>query len=192
MGRKDLAEMVSDNTMSATDAIDMAFKDKELKTKNQTSLRKEFNTLDSVKAISSQVAAFGRIVASAEDPSAAGDLALIFNYMKILDPGSTVREGEFANAQNSGGIDDKSIALYNSVINGTRLSQTQRDDFLKRASMLYQEAERSLLKIRSYYVGKSGMPDKDFAAPIKYTGNYVGGASSLEDQIQAILDARGD
>ena len=186
MGRKDLADMVSSNTMSASDAIDMAYKDKELKTKDQTALRKEFQTLDSVKDISKQVQAFGRVIASAEDPSAAGDLALIFNYMKILDPGSTVREGEFANAQNSGGVDDRVIALYNSLFAGTRLSQVQRDDFINRASRLYSEAERQLLEIRGYYVKKSGMEDEAFAPPIRYTGDFLQGTESLQEQIKRI------
>ena len=190
MGRKDLADMVSSNTMTAADAIDMAYKDKDLKTKTQTELRKEFQGLDSVKSISMQVQAFGRVIASAEDPSAAGDLALIFNYMKILDPGSTVREGEFANAQNSGGVDDRVIALYNSLFAGTRLSQVQRDDFINRASRLYSEAERQLLEIRGYYVKKSGMEDEKFAAPIKYTGNFISGSESLQEQIERIKALR--
>ena len=53
--------------------------------------------------------------------------------MKILDPGSVVREGEFANAQNAGGIDTKIRNLYNQVIDGTRLSPDQRQDFLNQS-----------------------------------------------------------
>jgi len=33
--------------------------------------------------------------------------------MKILDPGSVVREGEFATAQNSAGIPERIRAKYN-------------------------------------------------------------------------------
>lgn len=84
-----------------------------------------------------QVGAFNRIVASAEDPSAAGDLALIFNYMKMLDPGSVVREGEFANAQNSAGVPQRIRAQYNNVINGERLSSAIRDDFVDRSTKIY-------------------------------------------------------
>jgi hypothetical protein len=80
---------------------------------------------------------FARIQESAESPSAAGDLALIFNYMKMLDPGSTVREGEFANAQNSGGVPDVIRAHYNKLMSGERLSEPMRSDFLGRAEMLY-------------------------------------------------------
>lgn len=81
--------------------------------------------------------AFARVEASAQDPSPAGDLALIFNFMKILDPGSTVREGEFANAQNAGGVDDRIQSLYNSIIRGTRLTEAQRADFTSRAGQLF-------------------------------------------------------
>lgn len=55
-----------------------------------------------------------------------GDLALIFNFMKILDPGSTVREGEFANAQNTAGVQTRFRNLYNQVLNGARLEDDQR------------------------------------------------------------------
>lgn len=94
---------------------------------------------------------FTRIKASAKDPSAAGDLALIFNYMKVLDPGSTVREGEFATAQNSGSAFSIVGALYNKVIAGQRLTDIQRKDFVDRASRLYAGRERQYKKTRQDY-----------------------------------------
>lgn len=86
--------------------------------------------------------AFSRVAASAEDPSAAGDLALIFNYMKMLDPGSTVREGEFATAQNAGGVNSRVVSFYNSMLNGERLTVQQRADFVDRARRLFAEQQR--------------------------------------------------
>lgn len=106
-------------------------------TKAEQTLRKEF--LEQSKKFKEQSEAMARVEASAKDPSAAGDLALIFNYMKILDPGSTVREGEFANAQNSAGVPQRIVAKYNSVRSGERLGQVQRADFLDRAQRLYKE-----------------------------------------------------
>ena len=94
---------------------------------------------------------FGRIKASAQDPSAAGDLALIFNYMKVLDPGSTVREGEFATAQNSAGIPGILRAKYNQVIEGQRLAPEQRADFVNRAEMLYRQQESFFEQTRQRY-----------------------------------------
>ena len=116
---------------------------------NETTLRKELNA--DTDDFAKQDAAFGRIVASAEDPSAAGDLALIFNYMKLLDPGSTVREGEFATAQNSGGVDDRIISQYNQVINGERLTVDQRTDFVGRSERLYEGALQSFDTLSERY-----------------------------------------
>jgi hypothetical protein len=96
-----------------------------------------------------------RVLESAVDPSAAGDLALIFNYMKVLDPGSTVREGEFATAQNSGGIPDIIRAKYNKVIAGERLAPDVRKDFVDRSERLYQGAVRNQEEIEKDYEGKS-------------------------------------
>lgn len=98
-------------------------------------LRKEF--VDSNKEFRDVRNSWARVQESAESPSAAGDLALIFNYMKMLDPGSTVREGEFANAQNSGGVPDMIRAQYNKIMRGERLSDDMRGDFTNRAEMLY-------------------------------------------------------
>lgn len=102
-------------------------------------LRSEFNA--QAKEFRGIADSYQRIVDSASDPSAAGDLALIFNYMKVLDPGSTVREGEFATAQNSAGIPGRIVSLYNSVINGQRLNADQRKDFVDRATKLYKGQE---------------------------------------------------
>ena len=91
--------------------------------------------------------AYARVQASISQPSAAGDLALIFNFMKMLDPGSTVREGEFATAQNAAGVPDRARAAYNNIVNGQRMTPEQRSDFSGRAEQLYQ-AQRGLAEQR--------------------------------------------
>lgn len=77
------------------------------------------------------------IKTSGGEPSAASDMSLIFGYMKLLDPSSTVREGEYANAQNAGAVPDKVIASYNKLVNGQLLSDRQRQDFLGQAKKQY-------------------------------------------------------
>lgn len=108
----------------------------------ESAVRKEFAGLPAVKEYSTVRDAFSRIQSVGKRASAAGDLALIFSYMKILDPGSTVREGEFANAQNSAGVPDRIKALYNNVAKGERLADAQRADFLERSNDLYQSQRR--------------------------------------------------
>ena len=101
--------------------------------KAEGDLRKEFNALPVVKDFNKVRTAYEKVKQAGANPSPAGDLSLIFNYMKILDPGSVVREGEFANAQNAGGIDTKIRNQYNQIIDGTRLSPDQRQDFLNQS-----------------------------------------------------------
>ena len=119
---------------------------------SENKLRKEFTGLPAVKAFSEQSQAFGRIVASAKDPSPAGDLALIFNYMKVLDPGSVVRESEFATAEQAAAwmqrmsedgytVPRPIAAAVRKAQTGQRLSPEQRSDFVGRASELYRQAE---------------------------------------------------
>lgn len=114
-------------------------------------LRKELDSL--TKEFRQQELAMGRIISSAEAPSAAGDLALIFNYMKMLDPGSTVREGEFANAQNAAGVPGRIVSLYNNIKSGERLNPVQRADFLSQAGRIYKGASESYKTTLTDYQG---------------------------------------
>ena len=114
-------------------------------------LRKEYATI--AKPYFEVRDAYTRINQSAQDPSAAGDLALIFNYMKMLDPGSVVREGEFATAQNAAGVPDRIRNLANRLVNGERLNENQRNDFVGQARGLMTRQERQYQKIQDQYRG---------------------------------------
>lgn len=99
-------------------------------------------------------AQYNNIVSTAEDPSPAGDISLIFSYMKMLDPNSTVREGEFATAQNASGVPDKVLNAYNKAIDGKLLgSQASklRADFVKQAGNIYQSRVKQARKTRTKY-----------------------------------------
>src|SRR5690606_15297239 len=96
-------------------------------------LRGEYQGQQGYKDYVQQEQAYQRVLDSAKDPSPAGDLALIFNYMKVLDPGSVVRESEFATAAASGSFGDRIQAATDQIISGKRLSPEQRLDFLQRA-----------------------------------------------------------
>jgi hypothetical protein len=107
--------------------------DLERKTRDEyTDLTKDFRTVSQ---------SFNRL--DAAENTGAGDIALIFNYMKMLDPESVVREGEFATAQNSAGIPSAISNMYNQAINGTRLTEQQRLDFKSQAAGLLRAAKKS-------------------------------------------------
>lgn len=115
-------------------------------------LRKEFDAV--TKDFREQIRpAYERIKAAGAKPSAAGDLALIFNFMKMLDPGSTVREGEFATAQNAAGIPEIVRNMFNRMQNGERLNPDQRADFLGQSEGLYKSAVDQYDQQRGRYRG---------------------------------------
>ena len=95
--------------------------------------------------------AWGRVQEAATNPSAANDIALIFAYMKILDPTSAVREGEFATAANAGGIPQRIWALYNNLQRGDKLTPEQRNDFLSSAYGLVRSQHRNAQRIVDRY-----------------------------------------
>ena len=106
----------------------------------ETKTRKEYFTNN--KEYIDVLNAYRRVEAS--EDTAAGDLALIFNYMKMLDPGSVVREGEFATAQNTTGVPDRVKNIYNKLIAGERLNPAQRKGFKHQSKGMYKAAKKTL------------------------------------------------
>ena len=111
----------------------------------ETKFRKEYS--DQTKGYQEVKSAYGRLLAS--EDSAVGDLSLIFGYMKMLDPASVVREGEFATAQNAAGVPERIQNIYNRVASGERLAPSQRQSFKGQAGKLYSTAQKQEAEIRS-------------------------------------------
>jgi hypothetical protein len=117
--------------------------------KDPQDLRKEVNA--QLKPYTEVGDMWAKVRQAGSNPTAANDLALIFGYMKILDPGSVVREGEFANAQNSAGVPDRLRATYNNLLRGERLTEVQRQDFLRSAYGAVQSQVPRVQSVIDYY-----------------------------------------
>ena len=131
-------------------------------TKIANEFRDEFNALskDFVKVRD----AYSRVQTAASNPSPANDISLVFGYMKMIDPTSTVREGEFATAENSGGVSSSIINLYNKLATGERLTPAQREDFLSSARQQYETAAQSQEQLTNAYstlATRRGVDPKD-------------------------------
>ena len=68
-----------------------------------------------------------------DDTKGVGDMAAVFLFMKMLDPGSVVRESEFQAAQATAGIMDRLGIKVSQLKKGDILSPAQREDFLNLA-----------------------------------------------------------
>lgn len=143
------------------------------------SVRKEFNALTSdYRKVGD---AFSRIKASYENPTPAGDLSMIFNYMKALDPGSVVRESEFANAENARAwFDNTNVPTfvrlaYEKAVKGNKLLPEQRKDFYDMAVKLFEAQKNSFDNHSQFYKGlaqRRGWDENDVISdPYVFGGN---------------------
>lgn len=103
--------------------------------------------------------------------NAAGDMGMIFAYMKLLDPNSTVREGEYATAQNATGVPQAVLNQYNSVLQGRRLNPTQREQFTSAGVAYAQPTIDQFNQAQQYY---SGLAEKSKLNPNDVTGGFMG------------------
>jgi GH24 family phage-related lysozyme (muramidase) len=119
--------------------------------KHEQSLRKEYTSLSAdMRVIQDGVAKMRK--ASTLD-SGAGDIATVYSYMKMLDPTSVVREGEYATAENTGGLPEKVWNLYNKALTGQRLTPGQRAEFLGAGEALAAEKGERFGKLRGQFEG---------------------------------------
>jgi hypothetical protein len=119
--------------------------------KQEQDIRKDYISTPEVKAFNEMKTSFGQINAGLNAKSAAGDLTAATKFMKLLDPGSVVRESELYLAMNATGLIDR-IANYKSRLeNGEVLNPKQREDFRNVANQLFKAAENTKLTYDKQY-----------------------------------------
>jgi len=65
--------------------------------------------------------------------NASSQIAMVFAFMKMLDPTSVVRESEYATAANAAGVPERIRNLWNKLQEGVFLTPTQIDNMLAEA-----------------------------------------------------------
>lgn len=94
--------------------------------------------------------------------SAPAQMAMIFKYMKSLDPASTVRESEYASAQNTTGIPERLMNYYNKAVDGSLLNDVQIKEFVNVAKELSNSrAENVEANVADYLAPYGNIIDED-------------------------------
>lgn len=120
---------------------------------NTLKLRSDFRSEPIYKGFQEVKSAYDQVKESAKLASPAGDLAAATKVMKILDPGSVVRESELGLALSASGLGDRVGNYANMVISGQKLTPTQRKDFLNLSEQLYNASANQYNSKRGEYVG---------------------------------------
>jgi hypothetical protein len=126
--------------------------------KDAASLRNEWRTSADFKAFQEMRGAFQTIEAAASTKSPVSDVALATKMMKLLDPGSVVRESELAIAMNSAAPLDRILNYANRIKTGEKLTPTQREEFRVLSKNIYKAAEQEFKNKQAYYgeIAKTG------------------------------------
>lgn len=119
--------------------------------KQEQDTRKDYINTPEVKAFNEMKTSFGQITAGLNAKSAAGDLTAATKFMKLLDPGSVVRESELYLAMDATGVLDKMTNYSARLSRGEKLTPSQREDFRNIANQLYKAAENTKLNYDKQY-----------------------------------------
>ena len=108
-----------------------------------------------------------------------GDLAMVFSFMKMLDPGSVVRESEFSAAQNTAGLLQKLRVAAAQIKEGDLLSDEQRTSFLELSKKFLDAGRLHMAKIRL----DKGLQVKNYGLnPVNIFGSEIAPPSFYLDE----------
>ena len=101
--------------------------------------------------------------------SAPAALAGATVFMKLLDPGSVVRESELGMALAATGAIDRMENYYNTLKNGKVLTESQAKEFKLVGKQLYEAAKTNQTQLDQHYTGRAKAYGLD---PSKVVGDY--------------------
>ena len=119
---------------------------------NEMKLAAAFKGEPIVKEFSDMQSAYGQVISSLAQGTPIGDVAGATKVMKLLDPGSVVRESELGIAMAAGGRMDRLQNYFNNFMTGQKLTPTQRQDFNALSNELYAAAGQAYNKKRNEYL----------------------------------------
>jgi len=144
---------------------------------NELLLKKTFAAEPVYKAYGEMQSAYGQITDSLKAASPAGDLAAATKFMKLLDPGSVVRESELGMAMAASGLLDRAINYAQMTIQGTKLTDTQRKDFQNLSNQLFGTATNAYNAKRGEYeqmgIAYNLDANRALGAPAKMPGKNI-------------------
>lgn len=129
-------------------------------------LRKEYVARPEYKRFETTASSYQRVLTGANDGTAAGDMAVVYGFMKMQDPDSAVRESEYATAENARGVDESIRNVWNRLRKGERLTTNQKKMFASLAEKQYADSTGTINKLNDYYSGVARAHGIDPAAVV--------------------------
>jgi hypothetical protein len=164
---------------------------------NESNLKKMFSNEPIYKDFNDMESAFKQVKSSLAQANPIGDVAAATKIMKLLDPGSVVRESELGISMAAAGKMDRLQNYVQNWQNGTKLTPTQRQDFQNLANELYAAAGQTYNAKRNEYVDFGSKYNLDatkaLGAPAKIpsimqgSGAIAGGGGQQRPSLNSIF-----
>lgn len=143
--------------------------------KTADTLRKEYNQQVKDAGFYDARDAFKRIEQAVTSGSAIGDVASATSIMKLLDPGSVVRESELGVALGARGVIDGFMNFKQQTFEGKLLTENQRKEFDALARKFYEVAQETKAEIDQRYLTLG----QKYNLPPELLGIRSGGGSGV-------------
>lgn len=120
---------------------------------NEFKIKDAFSAEPVYKEYQGMKSAFSQIQESLKKANPIGDVAAATKIMKLLDPGSVVRESELGIAMAASGKMDRLTNYVDMYKNGTLLTPSQRNEFNALATELFAASAKAYNDKRNEYAG---------------------------------------
>lgn len=153
---------------------------------NEANLKKMFSGEPIYKDYADMQSAYKQVQSSLKQENPIGDVAAATKIMKLLDPGSVVRESELGIAMAATGKMDRLQNYVQNWTQGTKLTPAQRQDFQNLSNELYAAAGQTYNQKRNEYADFGAKYNLDaskaLGAPAKIPSVMTGSGGTSDGQ----------
>lgn len=137
-------------------------------------LRKDFEALPDVKNFREIANSYEQVKKLGASGTAADDMAMTFGFMKMLDPTSVVREGEYALVGRAQGLTGRALVALQKIDSGQALTPDLRRELTATAKRVFDTRLARYKEIENQF---RGYAEEDGIDPDRVTPAFQGGAS---------------
>lgn len=148
----------------------------EYKQKIATDLRKEYNGQLKEAGYMELEQNYAKIKRAIDQGTPISDVASATSIMKLLDPGSVVRESELEMAMKTTGLWDRMTSFSERTLKGTKLTPNQRQEFEQLAREFYEVAKETKVKIDRRFANIA----QEYDVPLELLGVQTSGGKGMK------------
>lgn len=162
-----------------------------------TMLTQFINTSKEFRTVANSYNEIQRLSEVKGENAAVADIGIVFAYMHLIDPASTVRESEQAQVNNAAGVPVYIRNLWNRLLTGDRLSPTQKSQIVDATDRVFAGQLRNQVRLENDFSGiakRHGIDSRDitldFMGPLRSLA--TGRAATKADFESSLMEAKGN